>query len=220
MRLSAFFRRDFREPRVFFQKMFLVFGLIFTPLMILVICIVVNGFMVGRDRLSDLIAVIVITLVFPLPMLIHGIFRRWGVDEEKVWSKFGSWFYREVRFDDITYIESYPRQYKLHAGETVITIDTNRFNWALVFWNLLHQFEKRRIESNMTDDGFLTDEDFLSGERAWIFYYITDRNFTFLAENADVRDELLALTRMVYDEKVRRYVSREIYEQTRSGSAK
>src|SRR5699024_419743 len=49
--------------------------------------------------------------------LLHGMFRRFGVDKHKVWTQFGRLFYREVRFDQATELRESLDQYKLYAGK-------------------------------------------------------------------------------------------------------
>ncbi|WP_366503052.1 hypothetical protein [Arcanobacterium phocae] len=85
-------------------------------------------------------------LLIPLFFLVYGLVRRFGVDRDKVWTKFGFLFYREVRFDEVTKLGSGVNRYKLYAGRKKINIDYNRFDYSLVYLRLLEELQHRRFD--------------------------------------------------------------------------
>ncbi|SDU78535.1 hypothetical protein SAMN04489737_0512 [Arcanobacterium phocae] len=85
-------------------------------------------------------------LLIPLFFLVYGLVRRFGVDRDKVWTKFGFLFYREVRFDEVTKLGYGVNRYKLYAGRKKINIDYNRFDYSLVYLRLLEELQHRRFE--------------------------------------------------------------------------
>ena len=90
----------------------------------------------------------------PYLLLSHGLWRRFGVDHDKVWTRFGHLFYRQVRFNDITRIGVGIERYKIWAGKTKINIDYHRFDYALFYLRLLEELHHRRIhlpKANIND---------------------------------------------------------------------
>ena len=76
----------------------------------------------------------------------YGIFRRWGVDEEKVWTRFGKIFYREIRFDEIDEFKTSYQRYILYAKGVRVNIDYNRFGYSLVYLCLAKELQKRKFD--------------------------------------------------------------------------
>ena len=95
----------------------------------------------------DIYKCIVLTL-FSLSgywLLAHGLWRRFGVDRDKVWTRFGHLFYREIHFDQVSRIGTGMERYKVWAGTTKINLDYNRFDYTLVYLRLLEELHHRRI---------------------------------------------------------------------------
>ncbi|MDK8100587.1 hypothetical protein [Winkia neuii] len=75
----------------------------------------------------------------------YGLFFRIGVDEEKVWCRFWPFYYKEVRFDEVTRFETPDQRYKLFAGKKKIRLNYVRFDFTLVLIRLLVELDKRRF---------------------------------------------------------------------------
>ncbi|MDN5913308.1 MAG: hypothetical protein L0H71_11675, partial [Yaniella sp.] len=84
-------------------------------------------------------------------LLLHGLFRRFGVDRDKVWTRFGKVFYRQVRFEEIDRFDVGVQRYKLYAGKTKVNIDYNRFDYSLVYIRLLEELQYRRFKLQNID---------------------------------------------------------------------
>ena len=148
--LQTYFKRmsDYPDqPRVFSQaKIFIPACVVFLP-----ICIVMLGADIAYydpsdpnyDEASIILpaAVLLMYLVF----LFHGLFFRIGVDEEKVWCRFWPFYYKEVRFDEVTRFETPMQRYKLFAGKKKIRLNYVRFDFSLVLIRLLVELDKRRF---------------------------------------------------------------------------
>ena len=145
---------DPAEPRIFSQ------ALVWVPLggtasFLMAVCTIalVDAYFDGTKPLSDVVACSLM-LILSLFFLSYGLFRRWGVDQEKVWTKFWPFFYREVRFDQITRFNIGVYRYKLYVGRKLVNIDYNRFDYALVYIRLLEelQYRKFQLEKVMPND--------------------------------------------------------------------
>ena len=81
--------------------------------------------------------------LFCLWFLSYGVFFRTGVDWEKVWWRFGPFYYKEVRFDEVTRFETPDQRYRLYAGKKRIRLNYVRFDFTLVLIRLLVELDKR-----------------------------------------------------------------------------
>ncbi|OKL48136.1 hypothetical protein BM477_06555 [Boudabousia marimammalium] len=104
------------------------------------LAILIFGDPTGRS-LFDALALLLVSLT----LLAHGIWRRFGVDKDKVWTKFGPWFYREVHFSGITRLEGGIQRFKLYESGTMVNVDYQRFDYSLVYVRLLEELQKRRF---------------------------------------------------------------------------
>ncbi|WP_091279531.1 hypothetical protein [Arcanobacterium phocae] len=65
------------------------------------------GIIAVFDKLSsgqpvDSATILMYSLIFTFSFFAYSLWCRFGVDHDKVWTKFGALFYREVRFDEVT----------------------------------------------------------------------------------------------------------------------
>lgn len=134
------------DPRVFSQAKILIgIGLPLSILMTLVMYFPISEYIAGH---SDDIFSIIVPACFAVmiyTLLAHGLFRRFGVDRDKVWTRFGRVFYRQVRFVDIDRFDVGIQRYKLYAAGTLVNIDYNRFDYSLVYIRLLEELQYRRF---------------------------------------------------------------------------
>ena len=94
------------------------------------------------------------SLAAPYTGLTQGVWLRPGVDHDKIWPRFGPFFYRQIRFNDITRIGIGIERYKIWAGKTKINIDYHRYDYALFHLRLLEELPHRHIQlpqANITD---------------------------------------------------------------------
>ena len=94
------------------------------------------------------------SLAAPYTGLTQGLWLRPGVDHDKIWTRFGHLFYRQVRFNEITRIGVGIERYKIWAGKTNINIGYDRFDYALFYLRLLEELHHRHIhlpQANITD---------------------------------------------------------------------
>jgi len=140
------------EPRVFSQAKILIstglpLSLITTVIMPTPIYDYVTG--VSDDIFSIIVPGFITAMSYLL--LLHGLFRRFGVDRDKVWTRFGKVFYRQVRFEEIDRFDVGVQRYKLYAGKTKVNIDYNRFDYSLVYIRLLEELQYRRFKLQNID---------------------------------------------------------------------
>ena len=140
------------EPRVFSQAKILIstglpLSLITTVIMPTPIYDYVTG--VSDDIFSILVPGFITAMSYFF--LLHGLFRRFGVDRDKVWTRFGKVFYRQVRFEEIDRFDVGVQRYKLYAGKTKVNIDYNRFDYSLVYIRLLEELQYRRFKLQNID---------------------------------------------------------------------
>lgn len=135
------------DPRVFSQAKILVsIGLPLSLIMTLTMYYPIADYVAGRsDDVSSVIIPGLITLM-GYTLLAHGLFRRLGVDRDKVWTRFGKVFYRQIRFANIDRFDGRTGRFKLYAGSTKVNIDYNRFDYSLVCIRLLEELQYRRFE--------------------------------------------------------------------------
>ena len=135
------------DPRVFSQsKILLMFGLPLSVLSTLIMPMFISDYLASPNR--DLFAFFlpVLMLVVSYTFVLHAFFRRFGVNRDKVWTRFGKVFYRQVRFVEIDRFDVGVQRYKLYAGGTNINIDYNRFDYSLVYIRLLEELQYRRFK--------------------------------------------------------------------------
>ncbi|WP_232217639.1 hypothetical protein [Gleimia europaea] len=143
--------------------------------MTLIILVMTPAYFRGtNDDLASVIAPIVMAL-FMYTLTAIGLFRRYGVDEDKVWSKFGHIYYKEVRFDEITDIKlSVANQrYKLYKGDKKINLDYTRFDYTLAFIRIMEELQHRRfaLSGVSPDDPSWEDEAQMTrNDLAWKAY--------------------------------------------------
>lgn len=135
------------DPRVFSQAKILVsIGLPLSLIMTLTMIFPIRDYAAGRS--DDVFSVIIpglITLI-AYTLLAQGLFRRFGVDRDKVWTRFGKLFYRQVGFGNIDRFDSSIGRFKLYAGATKVNVDYNRFDYSLACIRLLEQLQNRRFK--------------------------------------------------------------------------
>lgn len=134
------------EPRVFSQAKILVpVGLLTSLAMTLVMYVPISDYAAGR---SDDVYSVIVPGAFTVTcyvLLAHGLFRRFGVDRDKVWTRFGRLFYREIRFEDVDRLSTGVERFKLYAGGTLVNIDYNRFDYSLAYVRVLEELQHRRF---------------------------------------------------------------------------
>lgn len=165
-----------KQPRVFSQALILLgVGIPGSLIMTLIILVMTPAYFRGtNDDLASVIAPIVMAL-FMYTLTAIGLFRRYGVDEDKVWSKFGHTYYKEARFDEITDIKlSVANQrYKLYKGDKKINLDYTRFDYTLAFIRIMEELQHRRfaLSGVSPDDPSWEDEAQMArNDLAWKAY--------------------------------------------------
>lgn len=120
----------------------------------------------SRGENGDISEVLLTLLVaiFGYIFLANGLWRRFGVDRDKVWTRFGTVFYREVRFDEVTRFDIGTQRYKLWDGKTTVNIDYNRFDYSLAYFRIIEELHHRRFELPGTA---ITDPDWEDEAQAW-----------------------------------------------------
>lgn len=137
-----------REPRVFSQaKLFVLSGAIctFPPLMGLVIVLTTDEIPEPADKILFLVLISTV-IILGLLYLMHGFWRRFGVDGQKVWSRFGSVFYREIYFSKITQVTFAGVSFGVFAnGKKPLALGINRFDYTLACLRILEEIRIRRF---------------------------------------------------------------------------
>jgi hypothetical protein len=135
------------DPRVFSQaKIWVPLGSILSLLMTLLVPIFVGEYLDGTS--DDIFSIILPGLftLFCYLLLLMGLFRRFGVDRDKVWTRFGKLFNRQIRFENVDRVDMGVGRFKVYAGGTKINIDYNRFDYSLVYIRLLEELQYRHIK--------------------------------------------------------------------------
>lgn len=135
------------EPRVFSQaKILLPIGLLMSLVMTPTMYFPIRDYVEGQtDDIFSIIMPGVATFMGYL-FIAHGLFRRFGVDRDKIWTRFGKLFYREVRFDQLDRLDTGVHRFKLYSGKTLVNLDYNRFDYSLAYIRLLEELQYRRFE--------------------------------------------------------------------------
>ncbi len=182
------------DPRTFSQAKILVsLGLPLSLVMTLVMYYPIRDYVGGRE--DDIYSVIVpgLATLTCYTLLLHGLFRRFGVDDDKVWTRFGRLFYREVRFDQIDRFDIGIDRYKLYAGRTKVNVDYNRFDYSLVFLRLAEQLQYRRFrlkDVDIDDPGWEDQAEIW--RRIWVGG-VYENHKAFYDSHAEERERLEAL---------------------------
>ncbi|WP_084703345.1 hypothetical protein [Actinomyces sp. S4-C9] len=137
------------EPRKFSQAPILLgAGIPISLLMTFMVVGLTPAYIRGFADDLGLIIGCVIVGILGYTLTAMGFFHRYGVDDEKVWSKFGRIYYKEVRFDEVTDIKiSVANQrYKLYKGDKKINLDYTRFDYTLAFIRLLEELQHRKFK--------------------------------------------------------------------------
>ncbi|USR79378.1 hypothetical protein [Arcanobacterium pinnipediorum] len=93
------------------------------------------------------------TLLIGLFLLAYGLWGRAGIDRDKIWSRFGKIYSREIRFSEVTRLHKGILLYKLYAGKKKVTVDLNSSKVTLIHLRLLEELQHRRFElPNFTID--------------------------------------------------------------------
>lgn len=135
------------DPRVLSQaKILISTGLPLSLITTVITLTFIYDYVTGVS--DDIFSIIVPGFITAMSymFLLHGLFRRFGVDREKVWTGFGKLFYRQIRFEEIDRFDVGVQRYKLYAGKTKVNIDYNRFDYSLVYIRLLEELQYRRFK--------------------------------------------------------------------------
>ncbi|EPD29493.1 MULTISPECIES: hypothetical protein [Actinomycetaceae] len=138
-----------QQPRVFNQAAILAgVGIPGTIVMLIIISVMTPRYFRGEHDDPYAVFVPILTMLLTLWMASMGLFRRYGVDQEKLWSKFGQIYYKEVRFDEVRAFGVQPvnARYKIYDADKKINLDYNRFDYTLAFIRLLEELQHRRFE--------------------------------------------------------------------------
>ena len=143
---------DPHHPRVFSQARGLV--PVWLPLTAEITWGMLSIFLSNSDGIRDSIGgwfCFIFFLGTPVWILSDVTLRRYGVDYDKIWTRFGPFFYHQIRFTDITRFDIGGHRYKIWAGKTKINIDYHRYDYALVHLRLAEELHHRRIRLPQAD---------------------------------------------------------------------
>lgn len=135
------------DARTFSQQKILIgIGVPFSLLMTLIMYFPISEYLSGQS--DDIYAIIVpgAFTLFCYSFALMGLFRRFGVDRDKVWTRFGKLFYRQVRFSEIDRFDTGINRFKVYAKGTKINLDYNRFDYSLVLIRLLEELQYRKFQ--------------------------------------------------------------------------
>ena len=135
------------DPRVFSQaKLLLAIGIPTSILGTFIMYFPISEYM--RGETDDIFSIIVPASFISMAYVFvaHGLFRRFGVDRDKIWTRFGKVFYREVRFDQLDRLSVGVHRYKLYSRGTLVNLDYNRFDYSLAYIRLLEELQYRRFQ--------------------------------------------------------------------------
>lgn len=146
--LQRFFRRLSkypREPRV--HSRLWLFGVPGAALALWWVPLALSGtfdVFSGKNNYYDLLAILIST-VFMTGIMWYALLYRVGVDENKVWVRFGILFYREVRFSELTGFNTGSNCYWLYSGKKRVRIYYHHYDYALVYMRILEEMKKRQL---------------------------------------------------------------------------
>lgn len=81
-------------------------------------------------------------LSFLTMLLLMGLFRRFGVDRDKAWTRFDKLFNRQIRFQNVDRFDMGVGRFKIYVEGTMINIDFKRFNYSLVYIRILEELNR------------------------------------------------------------------------------
>lgn len=134
-----------REPRVFDLKKNPGLYFLSSSVLGVLTLIILAPLTLGNDpsiSIKAYLAVIGLT-VFSAVMLYYTYSRSFGVDEDKVWTKFRPFFYREVRFDQVDNLSDAGAMLKLSGGGQKLNMQHKRFEYTLACIRLLEELNRR-----------------------------------------------------------------------------
>lgn len=137
-----------REPRVFSQaKIFLPVGGISAFLLGITVIALATSDEASRPEDATLGIILCSIAIIPfLWFLWMGLARRFGVDNEKLWSRFAPVFYREIYFSNITRITFDNLGFRLYNRQNkFLGIAINRFDYTLAYLRILEELKYRRF---------------------------------------------------------------------------
>lgn len=154
-RMERVMNRNPHQPRVFSLAHIMI--PVFLPLAAGTTCGFMTLLLDNSDGIRDgfsgwAVAIGMLAIVY-IP-LAQGVWLRPSVDHDKIWTRFGHLFYRQIRFNEITRLDIGLKHYKIRAGKTKINIDYHRYNYALFYLRLLEELHHRHIQlpkANITD---------------------------------------------------------------------
>ncbi|MGJ9440536.1 MULTISPECIES: hypothetical protein [unclassified Actinotignum] len=137
-----------RESRIFSQAKILIPGgaiCTFPPLMGLVIVLTTDEVPDPVDKILFLVLISTV-IILGLLFLMHGFWRRFGVDDQKVWSSFAPVFYREIYFSEITRVTFTGVSFGVFAhNKSPLALGINRFDYTLAYLRILEEMRIRRF---------------------------------------------------------------------------
>lgn len=181
-----------RQERVFDQKLILgiTFGLM-GAVLVLVTIVVTPPYLQGDPSVTTSgYAVLLGLTLFCIFMVYYAFVRRFGVDEEKVWTKFGPFYYREVRFDQVDDLSSAKQMFVLSGGGQKLNMQYNRFEYTLAYIRLLEELNRRPFALDGVQP---TDERWPAYARDWriaLYQEIVGAQHRYYCDHPDELDHL------------------------------
>ncbi|EPD29492.1 hypothetical protein HMPREF9238_01472 [Gleimia europaea ACS-120-V-Col10b] len=134
------------EPRVYHRALaMLLYGI---PVGIVMTLPTVGFAYSYAGGFNDSLASFIVPGLLALSALVAiamGLFHRYGVDDEKVWSKFGHIYSTEVRFDEIERVNHGVTLFELYSPDTKVTFKYERFDYTPAFIHILEELQHRRF---------------------------------------------------------------------------
>lgn len=135
-----------REPRTFSRFwLFFPIGLVGSFFGAYGCLVYLQKYLSGEGKFLDVVA-LSIPVIIMSGLFLHGLFYRAGVDEEKIWTRFGWLYYREVKFSELTAIRIGDRNLRLYAGRMRVRMFYHYYDYILANIRILEEMQKRRFE--------------------------------------------------------------------------
>lgn len=141
----------------------------------------------------------VIVMLITLPIFIYVMGWRTGVDEDKIWVKFWSFYYREVRFDQITRLKTDPDRILLWSGKNKIAANVRYYALSLLHIRLIEESHKYKFAIDDVQVGDPHWEDAANNLRATCAYEVIQENKKYFEENPEELAKLKALAPTYYE---------------------
>ncbi|SDU78565.1 hypothetical protein SAMN04489737_0526 [Arcanobacterium phocae] len=139
--------KDPSDERVFSQAKILVpIGGLGCLLMGLIIFVGLQSMYVGEPVDPAMVPACSVGFAISFILLSYGLWYRAGIDRDKIWSKFGKIYSREIRFSDVTRLDKGILLYKLYVGKKKVNIDLNSSKVTLIHLRLLEELQHRRFD--------------------------------------------------------------------------